>query len=134
MKHLLRASDTMPVFAMFYEHWCPHCFKAKRVFEQAAGFFLNFIKFVKVLPRPPALAAVRAPLYVCVCVCVCLCAQVDCGNGASNRALCAAHNVTNVPTFVLFSVPPPVPVAAPSLPPVRACACACPVCVCVPCV
>jgi predicted DsbA family dithiol-disulfide isomerase len=48
MRPLLESSDDTPVFTMFHEPLCPHCYKAKRAFEQAAGFFQNFLTFVKV--------------------------------------------------------------------------------------
>ena len=49
LRQLTKTSAAVPVFTMFYENSCSHCYKAKRVFEQAAGFFHNFVAFAKVL-------------------------------------------------------------------------------------
>jgi hypothetical protein len=45
----LRQQQSLPVFTLFYESSCAHSIKALRTFEQAAGFFRDFIKFAKVL-------------------------------------------------------------------------------------
>jgi hypothetical protein len=46
-----------PLFVMYYEPACAHCFKANRVFEQGAGFFRGFARFAKVRsPSSRALA------------------------------------------------------------------------------
>lgn len=69
------STKSKPVFVMFYEPSCAHCFKANRVFEQGAGHFKGYVKFAK----------------------------VDCSSSSSTRAICRDNDVTEVPTFVLFT-------------------------------
>ena len=47
------ATKAKPLFLMYYEPSCSHCYRGNRVFEQAAGHFNGFVRFARVsgLPR-----------------------------------------------------------------------------------
>ena len=43
------ATKAKPVFVMYSESSCAHCYKANRVFEQGAGHFNGFVRFARVM-------------------------------------------------------------------------------------
>ena len=47
------ATKAKPLFLMYYEPSCSHCYRGNRVFEQAAGHFNGFVRFARVSVRLP---------------------------------------------------------------------------------
>ena len=67
------ATRAKPVFVLFTEPACAHCYKANRVFEQGAGHFNGFIRFARVRLLDLWVAAgCWWVSLVCAILCVCV--------------------------------------------------------------